>query len=125
MFLHKVFGGLSKNRQRELHHLYGFAAPEDYNQLMSWCNGATLFDNALFIYGVCSDVTRGLRLEDQRPVSLDTKIEIARLTRSPDDVWRPFGAVTGYADLYSLEISQEGRTRVVLRAMEGRGRLVP
>ncbi len=114
-FLHKIFGESGKSRRPQLDRLYGFSVPEDYDQLMIWCNGATLFDNALFIYGVCPEVTRGLTLEDQRPLSLESELELARLTRSGADLWRPFGAVTGYADLFNLELHPQGETRVTSR----------
>jgi hypothetical protein len=92
--------------------MFGIPLPEDYVSFMSRCNGATLFDNSLFIYGVVTELSRSLSLEDQQPVSLAAELESSRWRHDPPYPWRPFGSVTGYEKLFELEIDASGRARM-------------
>jgi hypothetical protein len=111
-FLHKTYGGGERNQPAYLEHLFGFALPEDYLNFMRSCNGATLFDNHLYLYGVVPQLNRGLGLEDQLPISLASELETSRDADDPGRSWRPFGSVAGYGQLFQLEVDASGRARM-------------
>ena len=114
-FLHRIFYDRETGSRARLNQMFGFPVCNEYIQLMSWCNGADLFDNSFFIFGISQELKRGLGLEDQRPISLQAELNAAHRSILTNDLWQPFASVTGYADLYSLSLSAQGEARIALR----------
>jgi SMI1 / KNR4 family (SUKH-1) len=109
-FLHKIFGG-RRNSSNGLETLFGFSLPDDYVEFMTRFNGATLFDNSFSIYGI-ADLNRGLRLEDQQPISLSAALDERRSLYGPAVTWLPVASVSGYNELFHLELSGAGEARI-------------
>ena len=122
-YLHKIFDARPANRRHELRTLLRFPPPDDYSAFMNQCNGVTLFDNCYSIYGLGTEVNRGLRLEDQRPILLPHEIEAADALYGSSYPWRRIGSVAGYEQSFELEICRTGEAG--MRSVEGAVRAFP
>jgi hypothetical protein len=112
-YLHKLFINNDKQLSSKLERAFKYTPPEDYLNLMNCYNGMTLFDNTFSIYGLYTDFSRSLRLEDQRPISLQNEIVSKNWLFGPENSWRPIGSVSGYEKLFELEIDPSGRARLL------------
>ena len=113
-YLHKIFSGCSKDDIVFIQKLIGFRLPSDYMEFLEFCNGCTLFDNTLFIYGANSRIERSISLEDQVAESLERVLDNLKQSGKlhPNSHWVPVGAVAAYDKSFGIELSQNGASRL-------------
>ena len=117
-YLHKLFSP-KENAAYELEKALGFPPPLSYEKFFSLSDGATLFDNTLFLYGIEGTVSREVSIDNVRPISLIEEVEIRRIT-NPDLEWIEVGGLSAATKSYSILLNQDGVT--VLRSPDGAGR---
>jgi hypothetical protein len=110
-YMHKLFSPLADAEER-LRGALGWPPPPAYSCFFSFSDGAILFDNTVFIYGLNSSISRDLRPENVRPISLKRELENWRAHSSSKKNWALVGSVAGYSSRYSIEICVDGRTRI-------------
>lgn len=104
-YLHKLFKAGSHIVDDEISSIFGFTPPADYFEFMKCINGATLYDNTFSIYGVCDNLNRGVRLEDQLPISLN---DINNFKLSDRIGFMSIGSISGGNDLFEIEVNSLG-----------------
>ncbi len=110
-YLHKLFSGATKSELEQINQALGFPSPKDYECFMLFSNGATLFDNTLFLFGTRPNWSRSLAVEDIAPLSLLENIGTFQRLH-PGSVWSPVGSISAARVSYSIQLRSDGNTRV-------------
>lgn len=105
-YLHKIFFP-ANDPHKDLQNILGFPAPASYSKFFSFSDGATLFDNTLFLYGINGAVTREISVNNVRPISLAEQVELQRRI-SPDQDWVEVGTLAAATQSYSIRIQPSG-----------------
>lgn len=109
-YLHKLFAP-RPTAINDLEVILGFPPPRSYAAFFSFSDGATLFDNTLFLYGTHGIANRSTSVEDVRPISLREQVEIQRLATLKLD-WIEVGSLAAATKSYSLNINSAGSVAV-------------
>jgi len=118
-FLHCLFAPCTASQLEDVRDLFGFGLPDEYESFLKLSNGASLFRDAVSIYGIGGNFSRGLSLSDQAAFSLVDMHERFRLSQSLDWSlgWRPVGFIAALQQSY-LTLNAKG----VFRLRYGVGR---
>lgn len=100
----------------EIQNILSFPVPESYAKFFSLSDGATLFDNTLFVYGARGATTRDISVDNIRPISLAEQVALCNEI-SPGRDWIEVGSLAAATKNYILEIDQTGIT--ALRSPNG------
>lgn len=120
-YLHKLFVPTDDIIIR-IENILGFVVPKSYAQLFLLSDGATLFDNTLFLYGISAASTREVSIENARPVSLMDQVEIQRRA-NPDLDWIEVGSIAAATKNFSIQINRSGSA--ALNNLDGHARYYP
>jgi hypothetical protein len=111
-YLHKLFAPLLAPDLGELYVTLGRDLPSEFEAFLSWANGATLFDNLLFLYGAGGNFSRERELEDQSALSIIEANEFLDQDRW-EAGWTRVGSVVGWNSKYLIELHREGECTVL------------
>jgi hypothetical protein len=84
-----------------------FSVPISYAEFFLFSDGATLFDNTLFLYGVDSASARETTVENIKPISLLERVEIQR-NIDPSLEWIEVGSLAAATKNFSIQINRLG-----------------
>ena len=96
-YLHKLHTPLSEEGLRKLSKVYDHRLPSEYENFLRWSNGASLFDNNVYLYGLVDTLDRSLSPDAQQPIS----IEMANVGFRADNQdrwsvgWMTIGSIVG------------------------------
>lgn len=128
-----LIGKLSGGPQRYLHKLFmpsvgidlkveeilGFPAPSSYTQFLLFSDGATLFDNTLFLYGTIGASTRDISIENIRPLGLIDQNQ-TYWSSGQDRSTVEIGSIAAATKNYSIKLTKSGK--ISLTSPDGSGR---
>jgi hypothetical protein len=109
-FLHKLFVS-GEDIASIVEGILGFPIPLSYANFFSLSNGATLFDNSLFVFGIDGAESREISIDDIRPLSLKEHVDIQRQI-DPGRQWVEVGSVAAATKTYAIQIKPDGVTAV-------------
>lgn len=107
-YLHKLFAP-SEDAPYELGKILGFSPSDSYAAFFLMSNGATLFDNTLFLYGMGDAGTREVSVDNIKPVSLNEQVAISRMA-NPGLEWIEVGSIAAATENYSIQVNSHGLT---------------
>jgi hypothetical protein len=117
-FLHKLFVPHA-GAEKEVERIMGFPPPPSYAAFLTFSDGAILFDNTLFLYGVCGIKNHSVSIENIRPISLEEQVNFQRMTIPALD-WIEIGSLAAATETYSLQINSLGCTSLCNKEGERR-----
>lgn len=104
-YLHKLF---VPEKYDYIVNAIGFAPPSGYKEFFEYSNGAILFDNTLFIYGIIDQFSRKVTIEKIVPISLTERAAIS--SNWPE--WAEVASLSGYSRTYTIDVAANGRSRL-------------
>jgi hypothetical protein len=106
-YLHKLFIPRS-NVIIQVEDILGFPIPTSYAEFLLFSDGATLFDNTLFIYGTSEAETREISVQNMRPLGLREQNKETR-----NSSWSEVGSLAGATKNYSIRLNRHGSISLV------------
>lgn len=116
-YLHKLHGPLSNVEIERICDGIGRRLPAQMESFLCWSNGASLFDNQIYLFGLAESVSRSLAPETQKPISIVDKNRIfsAARHRRWNDGWIHVGSIVGWDANYEIELHESGACAVTFR----------
>lgn len=113
-YLHKLYPPLRQDDLGRVGSYLGFSPPVAYVKFLLRCGGATLFDQAMHIYGYEEQISRSISLEDQRPIYIvSAQREFrAEYGEKYSALWRVIGSVVLFGKIW-IAITENGRSRII------------
>lgn len=113
-YLHKLFTPLDDAGLESLHQALEQPLPADFTSFLQWSNGACLFDNKIYLFGLIGSLSRDLSPEKQQPISIDDNNRIFAATNGARwaEGWRVIGSVVGWSSSYAIELHRDGRCAI-------------
>jgi hypothetical protein len=95
LYLHKLYAPSTEDALKDVDLVLGFTAPEEYTDLLKRCNGATLFERSMHLYGYGTTPSRSFDPEHQIAVSASLAgREFSADLPELSTIWRPIGSIT-------------------------------
>ncbi|MEG3123916.1 SMI1/KNR4 family protein [Sphingomonas sp. GB1N7] len=115
-YLHKFHAPLDNSGLGRVREGFGRPLPMQFEDFLQWSNGASLFDNQIYIFGFVEDFSRSLEPEKQQPISIIDKNRIFSSLHSDcwRDGWMLIGSAVGWSSNYDLELHEDGACALVL-----------
>lgn len=109
-YLHKLYPPIGGTDLEALQVAFGGRLPADYRAFLSWANGASLFDNGIYLLGFVENVTRSTEMGDQAAVSIAWQNELFSATNPErwEGGWTRVGSAVGWDSRYDLQIHRDG-----------------
>lgn len=105
-YLHKLYPPLDAYGVQRMNGAIGRRLPEEFESFLMWSNGASLFDNQVYIFGFVESLTRGIEVEKQQPISIvDANRDFPADRR--DDGWTRIGSVVGWDSRYEIDLHEK------------------
>jgi hypothetical protein len=94
----------------ELETATGRAFPHHWRDFLRWSNGASLFDNRVYLFGRVAGVSRSIDPDQQQPISLVSTNDVLKAMhqRRWADGWMLIGSVTGWDANYDIALHIDG-----------------
>jgi hypothetical protein len=102
-YLHKLYAPLDTIKLDRLRSALASKLPADFEAFLLWSNGASLFDNQLYLFGLVEDFSRDIAPERQQPLSI-----IDKNSGSGREGWTRIGSVVGWSIRYDIEVHETG-----------------
>jgi hypothetical protein len=109
-YLHKLHTPLTHDHVNDLEVAIGRDFPTQFSDFLQWSNGASLFDNRVYLYGRADSISRGISPDKQMPISLGTAnlvFSAANQSRWQEG-WMLVGSVVGQEANYNIELHTDG-----------------
>lgn len=120
-FLHKLFVS-REDTVTSVEEVLGFRIPQSYANFFGLSNGAILFDNTFFLFGIGSAESREVSLNNIRPLSLSQQVDVQRQI-NPASRWTDIGNIAAATKTFIIRIDTLGITALADR--EGNRREYP
>ncbi len=114
-YLHKLHTPLTSAQLKKLEVEVGRDFPEQFRNFLLWSNGASFFDNCIYIFGRVCRISRSLSLDEQQPISLasgNAKFSLAHRQRW-ESGWMLVGSIVGWDANHSIELHTSGACALV------------
>lgn len=117
-YLHKLHGPLGKVEIGRICDGIGRRLPAQLESFLHWSNGASLFDNRIYLFGLAEGAfSRSLAPEMQKPISIvnQNRIFSAAKSRRWNDGWIHVGSIVGWDADYEIELHENGDCAVTFQ----------
>ncbi|MEO7690063.1 MAG: SMI1/KNR4 family protein [Sphingomonas sp.] len=117
-YLHKLYAPLDDTVLERMSDAIGRRLPEEFQSFLKWSNGASLFDNQLYIFGSVARLSRNVDPEKSQPISIEDTNRAFSMTQSGrwHEGWTHIGSVVGWDSRYGIELHDDGTCAVVSEA---------
>jgi hypothetical protein len=109
-YLHKLHTPLSAEQLRKLSEVVDHRLSSEFEDFLRWSNGASLFDNNVYLCGHVDRVDRSLSLDAQQPISIE--MENLGFRAENQDRWNfgwmKIGSIVGQDSNISIELNADG-----------------
>lgn len=96
----------------------GRRLPKEFQSFLQWSNGASLFDNQLYVFGSVERLSRNIDPEKQQPISIEDSNRVFSVAKSDrwHKGWTMIGSVVGWDSSYGIELHRDGMCTVMSEA---------
>jgi hypothetical protein len=117
-YLHRLYAPLDDADLARMGDAMGRRLPEAFMSFLRWSNGASLFDNQLYVFGSVERLSRDGDPKKQQPISIEDNNRIFSATNGDrwHDGWTRIGSVVGWDSRYGIELHDDGTCAVVSEA---------
>jgi hypothetical protein len=109
-YLHKLYTPLDCAGCQQLRDALGRDLSPEFESFLRWSNGANLFDDQIYLFGLVGTFSRDTALENQQPISIVDRNSIHSAVTSArwHDGWIQIGSVVGWSSTYGIELHKGG-----------------
>ena len=109
-YLHKLFSPITSVDQEKLQSTLGRRLPAQYQEFLQWANGASLFDNGIYLLGFSENLSRSTEIGDQAAISITWENEVFSATKPErwEGGWTKVGSAVGWDSTFDLQLHQDG-----------------